>query len=148
MLSTLLPSQGFNRHPLRRNAVGHFVLQGHLAGEAIEMLVDTGGSSTIIDLEWIRSRGIPLVDTGRRGGGAGGADMPIYAIGDVPLSLDGTSLRADGIYAIDMSHVNRGLRLNGADPVTGVLGADVLTHHSAVIDYASESLYLRPSRER
>jgi len=59
------------------------------------------------------------------------------------VSLDGASLRSDGIFAVDLSHVNEGLSQRGARPVDAVLGADVLRHHSAVIDYASQSLFLR-----
>ena len=143
MLARLLPGQGFRHHALRRNAVGHFVLVGRLGNETIDILIDTGASNTILDLEWARSRGIPLVDTGRRGGGAGSAEMPIYALGDVPLALDGLPVRSDGIFALDMSHVNRGLAMKGAGPVTAVIGADVLSRHDAVIDYATASLYLR-----
>ena len=134
---------GFHRHLLRRNAVGHFVLQGRVGDEVFDILVDTGAASTILDLDWARSRNIPLVDTGRLGGGAGGASLPIYALGNISFTLGGQAVRSDGIFALDMSHVNRGLAMKGAKPVAAVLGADVLTHHQAIIDYGSDSMYLR-----
>ena len=143
MLTQILPARGFRRHSLRRNEVGHFVLEGSLGHETIDILLDTGASNTILDLEWARSRGIPLVKTGQRGGGAGSTEMEIYSLGDVPLVLDGLPVRSDGIFALDMSHVNSGLARKGAAPVTAVIGADVLSHHEAVIDYATASLYLR-----
>ena len=85
---------------------------------------------------------IPIRDTGRLGGGAGGATLAIYALDGAILSLDGRALRSDGIYALDLSHVNQGLTMKGATRVQGVLGADVLTYHRAVIDYATMSLFL------
>lgn len=46
-------------------------------------------------------------------------------------------------YAVDLTHVNEGLVTKGASRVQGVLGADVLTCHQAIIDYATMSLFLR-----
>ena len=41
-----------------------------------------------------------------------------------------------------ISHVNEGLAMKGAGRVQAVLGADVLTYHRAVIDYATMPLFL------
>jgi hypothetical protein len=142
-LGELLKAHGFRRYALTKNRVGHFQLVGHLAGRAIDILVDTGAASTVVDLNYCQQQGIPVQDTGRVGGGAGGVHLSIYALGEVSLSLDGVPLRSDGIFAVDMTHVNQGLAMKGADPVHAVLGADILTHHKAVIDYATHSLYLK-----
>ena len=69
--------------------------------------------------------------------------LAIYTLGDISLKLDRATLRSDGIYAVDMTHVNEGLAMKGADRVHAVLDADVLTYHQAVIDYATGSLFLR-----
>jgi hypothetical protein len=142
-VSDLLAQSGFRRHGLERNAVGHLQLTGALGGEAIDILVDTGAASTVVDVGWCRTRNIPLVDTGHLGGGAGGVTLPIYALGPVPLTIDGAPVRSTGILAIDLSHVNHGLATKGARPVDGVLGADVLSLHEALIDYSTQSLFLR-----
>ncbi len=96
-----------------------------------------------MDLNYCREQQIPVHDTGQVGGGAGGVHLPIYTLGNVSLSLDGAELRSDGIFAFDLAHVNQGLAAKGADRVHAVLGADILTYHEAVIDYATRSLYLR-----
>ena len=77
------------------------------------------------------------------GAGAGGITLTIHALDGATLSLDGHPLRSDGIYAVDLTHVNEGLVTKGASRVQGVLGADVLTYHQAVIDYTTMSLFLR-----
>lgn len=102
----------------------------------------------MVDLNYCREHRIPIRDTGRTGGGAGGVHLAIYALGDIQLSLDGAELRSDGVYAVDLTHVNQGLVMKGASPVHAVLGVDVLTHHQAVIDYATQSLYLRHEEGR
>jgi Aspartyl protease len=141
-LGELLSRHGFHRHALLRNQVGHLQLIGQLQGRAIDILVDTGAASTVIDLTCCREMNIPIRDTGRLGGGAGGTALAIYALDGAILSLDGRTLRSDGIYALDLSHVNQGLTMKGATRVQGVLGADALTYHRAVIDYATMSLFL------
>jgi hypothetical protein len=141
-LADLLSQHGFHRHPLVRNQVGHLQLVGLLHNAPVDILLDTGAASTVVDLSYCRAKGIPTRDTGKLGGGAGGITLAIHALDGVILSLDGHPLRSDGIYAVDLTHVNEGLVAKGASRVHGVLGADVLTYHQAVIDYATMSLFL------
>ena len=141
-LEALLSQHGFHQHTLVRNPVGHFQLVGLLQGAPVDILLDTGAASTVVDLSYCRAKGVPTRDTGRLGGGAGGITLAIHALHGAMLSLDGQPLRSDGIYAVDLTHVNEGLVGKGAPRVHGVLGADILTYHQAVIDYARMSLFL------
>jgi len=140
-LAELLSQHGFHRHTLVRNQVGHLQLVGLLHNAPVDILLDTGAASTVVDLSYCRAKGIPTRDTGKLGRGAGGITSAI-ALDGATLSLDGRPLRSDGIYAVDLAHVNKGLVTKGASRVHGVLGADVLTYHQAVIDYATMSLFL------
>jgi hypothetical protein len=142
-LAELLSRHGFRQHALVRNQIGQLQLVGLLQNAPVDILLDTGAASTVVDLSYCRAKGIPTRDTGRLGGGAGGITLAIHALDGATLSLDGYSLRSDGIYAVDLTHVNEGLLAKGASRVHGVLGADVLTYHRAVIDYATMSLFLR-----
>ena len=128
---------------MSRNQVGHLQLVGYLDGRRIDILLDTGAASTVVDLSYCRSQGISVRDTGRVGGGAGGITLPIHTLGDARLTLEGLPVRSDGIFAIDLTHVNQGLAMKGAGRVHAVLGADVLRHHQAVIDYATLALFLK-----
>src|SRR4026208_281667 len=132
-LADLLSQHGFHRHPLVRNQVGHLQLVGLLHNAPVDILLDTGAASTVVDLSYCRAKGIPTRDTGKLGGGAGGITLAIHALDGATLSLDGHPLRSDGIYAVDLTHVNEGLVTKGGSRVQGVLGADVLTYHQAVI---------------
>jgi aspartyl protease len=141
-LAELLSQHGFHRHTLVRNQVGHLQLVGSLDNAPVDILLDTGAASTVIDLSYCRARNIPTRDTGKLGGGAGGITLAIHVLDGATLSLDDHPLRSNGIYAVDLTHVNEGLVTKGASRVHGVLGADVLTYHRAVIDYATMSLFL------
>ena len=113
-LAEFLSQHGFYRHSLVRNQIGHLQLVGLLHNTPVDILVDTGAASTVVDLSYCRSKGIPTRDTGKLGGGAGGITLAIYALDGATLSLDGHPLRSDGIYAIDLTHVNEGLVTKGA----------------------------------
>jgi hypothetical protein len=140
---TATAANAAHRHKLTRTKVGHFSVEAELGGKPIEMLVDTGAASTVVDVAWCQQHDIPLEATGKFGGGAGGVGMPIYALRGLSLTIDGVALRSNDIYALDLSHVNHGLERNGATKVAGVIGADVLALQEAVIDYAAETLSLK-----
>ena len=141
-LAEFLVRHGFHRHKLVRNQIGHLQLVGVLHNAPVDILLDTGAASTVVDLSYCRAKGIPTRDTGKLGGGAGGITLAIHALDGATLSLDGRPLHSDGISAVYLTHVNEGLVTKGASRVQGVLGADVLTYHQAVIDYATMSLFL------
>jgi len=143
-LDDVLTGFGFCRYALTRTRVGHWRLVAELADQQLDVLLDTGAASTVVDLGFCREHGIALRETGKKGGGAGGVNLEIYALDDVQFCLGEIPLKSDGIYALDLSHVNEGLTMKGAEPTHAVLGADILTYHQAVIDYASGSLYLTP----
>ncbi len=141
-LPEFLEQHGFRRHPLLQNKVGHFQIAGKLEGHPIDILLDTGAASTVVDTGFCKTKKIAMRDTGHTGGGAGGINLTIQALDGAVMTLDDLPLQCDGIYAIDLSDVNTGLGSRGAGRVDAVIGVDVLRHHRAVIDYATMSLFL------
>jgi len=144
-LDELLTGSGFCRYALTRTRVGHWRLVAQLADQQLDVVIDTGAGGTVVDVGFCREHGIALRETGKKGGGAGGVHLEIYALDDVQFCLGEIPLKSDGIYALDLSHANEGLANVGAGPMHAVLGVDILTNHQAVIDYASGSLYLKPT---
>ena len=49
-LAELLARYAFRRHPLSRNNVGHLQLVGQLQDRPVDILLDTGAASTVVDL--------------------------------------------------------------------------------------------------
>jgi predicted aspartyl protease len=49
-LAELLSRHDFHRHAVLRNQVGHLQLIGQLQGRPIDILVDTGAASTVVDV--------------------------------------------------------------------------------------------------
>ena len=142
-LSVFLKEHGFRRHALLQNKVGHFHIAGQLNEHPVDILLDTGAASTVVDLNFCKEKGISTHSTGKLGGGAGSVTMAIHVLDGAVLRLDELPLKADGIYAIDLSDVNQGLTSRGADRVDAIIGVDILRFHQAIIDYATMSLFLR-----
>jgi hypothetical protein len=137
-ITELLSQHGFRRFVMSRTQVGHLRLIGHLDDRPIDIVLDTGASKTFVELSYCRSEGIAVNDTGQPGHGGN-----VHTLGDVRLSLDGLTVRSDGIFAIDMASTNQRLMMKGVDPIRAVIGQDVLRYHQAVIDYAALALFLK-----
>ncbi len=146
-LPRFLQEAGYRQVPLDRNGVGHFEVAGVLSGRPVRVLIDTGASSTVIDVALARKMGLDLVPAATTGGGAGGADLEVFEIRGAELRVAGTSLRPKALYAIDLTHVNAALAQRGASAADAVLGVDVFDAQKAVIDYSSSSLFLREARD-
>jgi hypothetical protein len=142
-LHEFLSRQGYRRIPLERSGVGHFHTHGSIGDATLNVLVDTGASSTLIHRPLAERLGLSLRSHHQTGGGAGGAGLEISVVEGGELRLEGISPRVHALFAMDLSHVNEALSVRGEPAVDAVLGADVLEHHAAVIDYGSASLYLR-----
>jgi hypothetical protein len=137
-VADLLSRHGFRRFMMSRSPVGHLTLAGHLDGRPIDIVLDTGASKTLVELNYCRSEGISVTDTG-----LAGHEGNIYTLGDARMTLDGLEVRTDGIFALDMSSTNQRLVTRGVDPIRAVIGQDVLRYHQAVIDYGTLTLFLK-----
>jgi hypothetical protein len=137
-VADLLSRHGFRRFMMSRSPVGHLKLAGHVDGQPVDIVLDTGASKTLVELNYCRSEGISVTDTGLAGHGGN-----VYTLGDVRMTLDGLELRTDGIFALDMSSTNQRLVTRGVDPIRAVIGQDVLRYHQAVIDYGTLTLFLK-----
>ena len=141
-LTDFLTAHGYVRVPLRRSVVGHFHTDGALNGRPVEVLVDTGAAITVVAMSVVREVGLRSEWLNRGALGAGGA-LDQYRVDGAVLELGLLTPRLAGPAGLDFEHVNAPLRANGSAEVDVILGADVFDAHAAVIDYATESLFLK-----
>lgn len=144
-LASFLRQAGYRRVSLERTGVGHFEASGTLAGHPVRVLIDTGASSTVVDLATAQTCALDTAPLGATGGGAGGSNLTIYQIPGTALRLGDAVVHPKTLYAMDLTHCNAALAQKGALPVQMILGVDVYEAYHAVIDYSSSSLFLRDS---
>jgi clan AA aspartic protease (TIGR02281 family) len=141
-LTDFLSAQGYHRVPLTRSVVGHFHTAGTLNGRAVEILVDTGASCTVLSMSVVQALGLRSERLDGDAGGAGGA-LDQFMIQGADLRLGSFVPRLAGPVGLDFEQVNAPLRAQGSAEVDAILGADVFDAHGAIIDYSSMSLFLR-----
>ncbi|MFT3807066.1 aspartyl protease family protein [Arenimonas sp.] len=141
-LADFLASRGYVRIPLTRSAVGHYHTTGTLNGRPVEVMVDTGAACTVVAMSLVRALGLKSEWLNKDAGGAGGA-LDQFMIEGAEFRLGDFAPRLVGPVGLDFESINAPLRAQGSAEVDMILGADAFDAHAAVIDYASQSLFLR-----
>jgi predicted aspartyl protease len=141
-LKAHLMTSGYHRVALRRSRTGQLLVDARLGSAGLSMILDSGASATVLDLESADRLGLARVDAERCGVGAGGqVDTFVTQAGE--LVLGSIAVSVGPLPVIDFGHVNQRLIAIGEPQVDGVIGADVLREHAAVLEYESPALYLR-----
>lgn len=143
-LPQYLTSEGYRQIPLQRSEVGYFHVSATLRGHAVSVLVDTGADCTLVSLGLARALDLPMSMLPDKASGAGNAAIDMYVVDGVSLDFAELAIRPRMLLAMDLSHANEALVQKGAAPIEAIVGLDVFEQHAAVIDYGSQSLFLRP----
>lgn len=140
-LSTHLSRAGYTKIALRRNGAGQLLADVEIGPAKVSMILDSGASATVLDKESADRLGLSSAKAERLGVGAGGK-VDTFAVESVSLSLGEVDVRLRTLPVMDFSHVNDRLTAVGETRVDGVLGADILQRHAAILEYAAPAVYL------
>lgn len=136
-----LASQGYSQIPARRSPVGHLEIDASVDGHKAHLLVDTGASGTVVDLESARRWRLDLSEQGGAGCGIG-ISGPAHTAEITQLKLAHLTLRNVKVAVLDLSRINAGLENQAATRIDGILGADLLFSREAIIEVAPGILHL------
>ncbi len=142
-LKKFLLAQGFSVLELERTQTDHFAVEAVLNGIAGRFIVDTGASNTCVGLDRITHFDMESEVSEVKAAGAGSAELETAVSADNHLLVGAWEQSGLQVVLIDLSHVNQALVSHLADPVDGILGADILRLGRAVIDYRKNRLYLK-----
>ena len=130
----------------------HLCLEAGIVDQPVQLLVDTGASRTVFDLQYITSL-LQLSDheieqnTGPSGGiGTTNLESSLATIPS--LNLGGLIIKDYRTALIDMIQVNALFGMVGHRPVYGILGGDILLASQAIINYPLKQLTLFSSKRR
>ena len=128
------------------HTTGHIVVPVIVNGTTTNMVVDTGAGVTVVDDSSVATLGLQLENREQspdrsEATGAGGANLPTKNSAGNTISFGGFTEQNVTIMTMDLSHVVVALSETGID-VSGVIGADFLSRHKAVIDYSKRQITL------
>lgn len=121
----------------------HLALEIKLNGVKAKFILDTGASSSCVDLAAMESFGIYSADGTIQAAGAGDGDMQGEISKGNSLRIGSWKWKNMDVVLLDLSHVNHALTREGLEPILGIIGADVLQRSKAIIDYKKHRLFLR-----
>ena len=74
--------------------------------------------------------------------GAGPSEIDTLMSRKNTLEIGKFRLKRTQLILIDLQHINNALEKQNAEPVNGIIGADILIKGKAIIDYDKKYLYL------
>ena len=125
----------------------HLFVNAELNGKRINMLVDTGASKTVFDInrisKFVRKRKKSFKSFKNLSTGLGTNTMKSHFTIVEKFCVSELALEDYTAILLDMTHVNQSYKMLGLPAIDGVLGSDLLMEYKAVIDYKNLILKLR-----
>ena len=143
LLKDFLLAKGYSKTKLKFTKTNHFEVRVRINGKKGRFILDTGASNSCVGNDAIDLFSLNVEDSEIKAVGAGASNM------DTKMSKANSfkigKWRADKLPLVifNLDHVKNGLISHGADPVDGIIGADILKYANAIIDYEKKYLYLK-----
>ena len=142
-LKSFLISKDYIRVKLKLTITNHFELKAMINGVEGQFILDTGASNTCIGMDKIDVFHLSFEASEIKAAGAGATEMETLISKNNTIVLGTWKKRRQNIVLFDLVHVNEALINHKANPVDGIIGADLLKKGKAVIDYNRQVLYLK-----
>ena len=142
-LREFLLAKGYTRIKLNTTPTNHLELKASINGIKGSFILDTGASSSCIGLENADYFKLLSEESEVLAAGAGATDMITRLSSNNTVKISMWKKEGIDIVLFDLTHVNTALENHKAQPVHGILGADILNLGKGVIDYQYSCLYLK-----
>lgn len=141
-LADFLKAKNYVPIHLHKNVVGHYTLRVRINNDSLLFILDTGANGTCIDNATADKMGLSLQDVAGQAVGYGGSENKVR-IGKATINIDSFTRRDMEINAIDLNSINQAYLTEGSNHIDGIIGTDILSGGSAIIDYQTNTLYLK-----
>ncbi|WP_405380274.1 TIGR02281 family clan AA aspartic protease [Maribacter sp. LLG6340-A2] len=129
--------------PLTLTATNHFELQADINSITGRFILDTGASNTCIGIDQIEDFELVSKESKIKAAGAGATNMDTLVSKKNTVQIGSWKYKKLKIVLFDLKHVNEALTAHNAQPVHGIIGADILKKSNAIIDYGKKRMYLK-----
>jgi len=141
-LKDFLFQQGYYRVKLKKTATNHFEIQAKINHVKGTFIVDTGASNSCVGFDEIDFFNLQTKASEHKASGAGSTEIETRISKKNKLQIGKFKIKKLTLILIDLSHINIALTKQKANPVKGIIGADILHKGKAIIDYNKKYLYL------
>jgi len=145
-LKNFLKDKDYVRIPLVLTATDHFEIHAEINLVEGRFILDTGASNTCIGLDRIDHFNLISEESIIKAAGAGATDMETLVSKKNTINLNSWRYKKLEIVLFDLKHVNEALTAHNAEPVDGIIGADILKKSKAIIDYNKKCIYLKKKK--
>jgi len=142
-LAEILESKGYAKVKLKFTKTNHFEIRASINGVKGKFILDTGASNSCVGFEAIERFHLRVKDSEIKAVGAGATNMRTQLSTANKLKIGKWKKNRMALVLFNLTHVNDGLITHNANPVDGIIGADVLKKGKAIIDYEKKYLYLK-----
>lgn len=142
-LKKFLLQKKYTKIPLTLTATNHFEIDAKINGAKGRFILDTGASNTCIGFDKIDQFQLNPKESEIKAAGAGAVDMETLMATKNKIKIGDWKKKKIKIVLFDLGHVNEALTNHNAQPVDGIIGADILKKGKAIIDYDKKNLYLK-----
>nr|WP_297309512.1 retropepsin-like aspartic protease [uncultured Flavobacterium sp.] len=142
-LEILLKQEKYKKINFKISNTKHLLIKASINGIIGDFILDTGASSTCIDLTTVERFKVVAEDSNATASGAGAVGMETKTSIHNLIKLGSWKTTEIQLVIFDLSHVNKALTEYKAKTVHGIIGADILEKGAAVIDYKNQLLFLK-----
>jgi len=142
-LKDFLINKGYSKIKLKFTKTNHFEIKASINGVNGRFILDTGASGSCVGFKAIDRFNLKVKDSEIKAVGAGASDMMTKISKSNDLEIGKWKKQRVALILFNLTHVNNGLVNHNAEPVDGIIGADILKKGKAVIDYEKNYLYLK-----
>lgn len=141
-LKEFLFKQGYFRVKLKKTATNHFEIKAKINKIKGRFILDTGASNSCVGFDDIETFQLKTQESDHKASGAGSTEIDTLISKKNNLKIGAFKLKKIPLILIDLSHINNALVKQNANPIQGIIGADILHKGKAIIDYNKKYLYL------
>jgi predicted aspartyl protease len=112
-------------------------------GTPARLMVDTGAFATLLHRSFVRQMRIPVRETQFRSAAVNLKQRGVQVAKIKRLSLGNINIVGEDVGVIDLEGLIHNGLLQASPPVAGLLGAEILRQHHAILDFGTSTLYLK-----
>jgi predicted aspartyl protease len=135
--------RGFRRVQMNVSPGYNLYVNGSVNGKAARLMVDTGAFATLLHLSFVQQMKIPLRNTPFSSSGVNLQQRGVQMATISRFSVGSMDMQSNEVGVINLEGLIHGGLLDAKPPVVGLLGSEILRRYHGIIDFGTNSLYLK-----